>query len=96
MIKHIVLFKLKDATSAAINEAVAVLLSMKGKTPQILDIEVGADFLRSERSYDVALQVTVANREALDAYQLDAYHCSTVKPYMHEKRLSSVAVDYEI
>ncbi len=96
MIRHIVLFKLKNPTPAECNRAKEVLLSMRGKVPEIVDIEVGVDFLHSERSYDVALQVTVADRAALDAYQCDPYHVGAVKPHMHAVRSGSVAIDYEI
>lgn len=92
MIKHVVCFKLKDGVSA--EEAASVLSSMRGKVPQIQDMEVGVDFLKSERSYDVILQVLLKDEAALSAYQNDPYHCETVKKYMHEVRESSVAVDY--
>ncbi len=55
MIKHIVLFKLKNPTPSECERAKEVLLSMRGKVPEIVDMEVGIDFLHSERSYDVAL-----------------------------------------
>lgn len=96
MVKHIVCFKLKDNSPAAKEEAKERLLSMRGKVPVMKDIEVGTDFLGSERSYDVLLQVTLENRQALEEYQNDPYHCSYVKPYMHEKRSGSVSVDYEV
>ena len=96
MIRHIVCFKLKDSSIEAKNEARDVLLSMRGKVPTALNIEVGVDFLGSERSYDVILQVTVESKEALEQYQQDPYHCDVVKPYMHAHRTASVAVDYEI
>ena len=94
MIKHIVCFKLKDPSHA--EKAKEILLSMKGRVPQIIDIEAGTDLLHSERSYDVILQVTLDSMEALEEYQKDPYHCSAVKPFMHAERESSVAVDYEI
>lgn len=96
MIKHIVCFKLKDNSPEKKQEAANRLLSMKGKIELIKDIEVGIDFLESERSYDIILQVTLDSKEALDAYQNDEYHCSYVKTYMHKVRAASVAVDYEI
>ncbi len=94
MIKHIVCFKLKAGESA--EKAAEILNSMKGKVPEIIDMEVGVDFLKSERSYDVILQVVLKDKAALDRYQSDPYHCSVVKEYMHKARESSVAVDYEI
>lgn len=95
MVKHIVCFKLKDSNDDTKAAAKERLLSMKGKVPMMKDIEVRTDFLGSARSYDIILQVTLENRQALDEYQQDEYHCSYVKPYMHENTVSSVAVDYE-
>lgn len=69
---------------------------MTDKVNLIKAIEVGTDFLGSPRSYDVILQVTLENKEALDLYQNDDYHCNEVKPYMHSVMESSVAVDYEL
>ncbi len=96
MIKHIVCFKLKDNSEEKKQEAKNVLLSMTDKVNLIKAIEVGTDFLSSPRSYDVILQVTLENKETLDLYQNDDYHCNEVKPYMHSVMESSVAVDYEL
>lgn len=96
MIKHIVCFKLKDNSVSAKEETRNVLMSMKGKVPQIVNIEVGIDFLSSARSYDIILQVTLNSRPDLDAYQADEYHCSVVKEYMHAHIVSSIAIDYYI
>ena len=95
MLRHIVCFKLKDNSPEECQKAKDVLMSMKGKVPMIKQIEVGIDFLHSERSYDIILQVTLEKSE-LDNYQNDPYHCSVVKKHMHSVRESSVAVDYEI
>ncbi|MBR0121926.1 MAG: Dabb family protein [Clostridia bacterium] len=96
MIKHTVCFKLKDNSPENCEKAKQVLLSMRGNVPQLRSIEVGVDFLHSERSYDVILQVVVDDKAALDAYQKDPYHCSVVKPHMHAVRETSVAVDFII
>ena len=93
MIKHIVCFKLKEGTD--VEKTKEILLSMKGKVPEIKDIEVGVDFLHSERSYDIILQITLENEAALIDYQNDEYHCSVVKKHMHAVRTGSIAVDYE-
>lgn len=96
MIKHIVCFKLNDSSESSKNEAKEVLMSMVGNVPTVKAIEVGTDFLCSPRSYDIILQVTLENREALDEYQNDTYHCDVVKTYMRAHMSSSVAVDYDI
>ena len=96
MIKHIVCFKLKDNSDEICSKTADIRLSMKGKVPQIIDIEVGVHFLHSSRSYDVILQVTLGSRDKLDEYQNDPYHCDVVKTYMHSVMESSVAIDYNI
>jgi len=92
MVKHIVLFKLKDQQNRL--KALNALNGMKGKIEGLLDLEAGADFLNSERSYDIALICTLQDRAALDYYQAHPVH-QPVKKIMHEIRESSVAVDYE-
>ncbi len=96
MIKHIVCFKLNDSSEEQKQAAKDILLSMNGNVPQIRSIEVGTDFLCSPRSYDVILQVTLDDRDALDAYQQDPYHCEVVKAYMHKNAANSVALDYSL
>ena len=94
MIKHIVCFKLKEGES--VDKAIEVLSSMKGNVSLIKDMEVGKDFLKSPRSFDIILQVVLESKDALDAYQNDEYHCNVVKKHMHAVVEKSVAVDYEI
>lgn len=96
MIKHIVCFKLKNNSPEECEKAKEVLLSMQGKVPELRGITVGIDFLHSERSYDLILEVLLDNAAALESYQNDPYHCSVVKKHMHSVREFSVAVDYEI
>ncbi len=73
-----------------------MFMSMKGKIEYIKDIEVGLDFLKSERSYDVILQIVFDSIEDMECYQKHEYHLTTVKPFMHAARTASVSVDYEI
>lgn len=95
MVKHIVFTKLKDNSIESKAKLVEVFLSMKGKVPQIIDIKAGEDIGCTERSYDVALEVVVKDRQALLDYANDEYHCSVVKKYVHENRTASAIVDYE-
>ncbi|MBQ7339814.1 MAG: Dabb family protein [Clostridia bacterium] len=93
MIKHVVCFKLKEGED--VDFAANLLLSMKGNVSEIIDIEVGKDFLHSQRSYDIILIVTLKDKYALESYQKNQYHSEVVKTHMHKVRESSVAVDYE-
>lgn len=96
MIKHVVCFKLINNSDEEKKNAKEMLLSMVGMVPTVKGIEVGIDFLGSQRSYDIILQVTLENEKALEEYQNDRYHCDVVKTYMHAHVSSSVAVDYLI
>ena len=93
MVKHIVLFKLKKQKDR--QRAIDALNGMKGEIEGLIDLETGADFLGSERSYDIALICTLKDRAALDFYQAHPVH-QPVKKLMAELRESSVAADYEI
>ena len=96
MIKHIVCFKFKDNSLEECNKAAEVLRSMEGNVDLIRSIEVGVDFLHSQRSYDVILQVVLDDKKALEEYQKDEYHCSVVKKHMHSVAETSIAIDYQL
>ena len=95
MIKHVVMYKLKDGSPEACFEAKKMLTSMSGRVEQLRSLEVGIDVVRSERSFDLILECVFDSREALDAYRRHPYHVSTVKPYMHSVFEKSVSVDSE-
>ena len=94
MITHIVLFKLVNRAPENIDKARAVLASLAGKIPQLRHFEVGADILRTDRSYDLALVAKFDSLEDMHAYQFHPVHQQVVK-YMMSVRESAVAVDYE-
>jgi hypothetical protein len=95
MITHIVFFKLNDSTAGNVTEAKAMLLSMAGKIPWLRHLEVGADVVRSERSYDLALVTKFDSLADLNAYQVHPYHADTVVPYVKSVSKSVATVDYE-
>ena len=94
MIRHIVMFKIKDEYKSEIPQLVEAFYGMKGKIEGMTDLEAGADILHSERSYDLALITVFENREAFDAYQTHPVHMP-VKKHMHQVRSASVACDFE-
>ena len=95
MVRHIVLFKIRDEYKADIPDMVEKFYGMKGKIEGLVNLEAGADFLHSDRSYDVALVTEFESREALAAYQTHPVHLP-VKKRMGEVRVSSVACDFDI
>ena len=53
MVKHVLMIKLKDNSKEQCEKLRDFFMTMKGRVPQALDVEAGADFLHSERSFDV-------------------------------------------
>jgi hypothetical protein len=94
MVTHIVLFKMKDRSGDTARRARELLVGMKGRIPGLLDVEVGLDYLRSERSFDIALITRHESREALEAYQVHPAH-EPVKAFIAEVREASVSVDFD-
>jgi hypothetical protein len=74
MLLHLVCFKYKaevdDAMRAEHRERLAALKGLDG----VIDLKVGADVVRSPRSYDTGLAITFPDRAALDAYQKSERH----------------------
>ncbi len=95
MIRHIVLFKIKEEYKQEIPQLVRNFEGMKGRIEGLIDLEAGQDILHSERSYDLALITLFRDRESFDAYQTHPVHMP-VKKRMHEVRSGSVACDFEI
>ena len=95
MIRHIVLFKIKDEFKDEIPQLVKNFYGMKGIIEGMLDLEAGQDVLHSERSYDLALITVFDTMESFRAYQTHPVHMP-VKKRMHEVRSASVACDFEL
>ena len=93
MIRHIVLFKIKDEYKHELPQLVEAFYGMKGKIEGMLDLQAGPDILHSERSYDLALITVFDSMEAFQAYQTHPVHLP-VKKHMHEVRSASVACDF--
>lgn len=94
MITHIVLFKLIDKSPENIRKTRDVLAGLWGRVPQIRRLEVGADVVRSERSYDLALVAGFSTLSDLEAYQSHPAHVEVLE-YMKKVKESSITVDYE-
>ena len=82
MIKHVLSVKLIDNSPEECQKVKELFLSMRGKVPCIRELCAGIDLLDSP--------------QALEEYQKDPYHADVVKPYIHQVRKASVAVDYEM
>jgi hypothetical protein len=94
LITHIVCFKLKERDTDNVQKTRDVLMSMQGKIQQLLHLEVGADVLHSERSFDLVLIAKFHSMKDLDAYQIHPVHQEIVQ-YIKNVGDTSVAVDFE-
>ena len=98
MIKHIVLWKLRESEpsgkKAAARELKEALEGLKGKIPQIRTLEVGVNFNPAETASDVSLYTAFESQADLDLYQKHPEHLKVVevvKRLTAERRVS----DYE-
>jgi hypothetical protein len=95
MVKHIVLYFLKDKSEESKNALKAKFMSMQGKIDCLKSIEVGIDFMHSDRSADVSLECTFNTKEDLATYAEHPVHVP-VKEYVKSVVEKSVSCDYEI
>ncbi|MDX8405522.1 MAG: Dabb family protein [Mariprofundus sp.] len=91
MVKHIVMWTLRDRADAA--PVKVALEALAGKIPGLLHIEVGIDFLHSEQSADLVLVADLVDRAALDAYQQHPEHQAIV-PMVKAAATSRTVIDY--
>ncbi|MCH2109890.1 MAG: Dabb family protein [Polyangiaceae bacterium] len=92
MVTHIVFFDFETTDIA--QEAQQKLLSMEGKIPGLISIEVGLDFTRSERSFDLALITRHDTRQALETYRTHPVHLE-VAEFIQNRSKGAAAVDFE-
>ncbi|NCB05338.1 MAG: Dabb family protein [Clostridia bacterium] len=95
MIRHIVVYWLKEKNETLINETVELFLSMRGKIPGLLSVEAGADLVGSARSCDLCLCTTLESMDALQTYLIHPVHLP-VKEHMHAIMERSASADFEI
>jgi len=99
MIKHIVMWRLKDlahgndkATNAQIIKT--RLEALQPRIPGLLEMEVGVSFAATEHGADLILVSKFASHAALDGYQSHPEHLALV-PFVVEAQSERRVVDYE-
>lgn len=100
MIKHIVMWKLKEEAEGRTKELNALEIkkqieSLKEVIDKVLDLEVGINFEESNQAYDVVLYSTFNSKEDLDCYQNHKMHLNVVK-FIKKVIESRIVVDYEV
>jgi len=97
VIKHIVMWRLDEATGDKADNALQLkqlLEGLNGRIPGLLKLEVGIDFSREAESSDVVLYSEFESRQALDAYQVHPAHAE-VAPFVKSVRAERRVADYE-
>jgi hypothetical protein len=100
MIRHIVMWKLKDHAEGA--DRAANLVKMKtlldscaGLVPGMLGFTTAIAQPGFEATYDIVLDSSFASMEALDAYQSHPQHVA-MKPFIGAIRLERQCMDFEV
>jgi hypothetical protein len=94
MIVHIVIFKFKDENkedniaqlSKRLNALVDLIAPLKS-------MEIGVDFNKSERAFDLSLYSTFETKEDLKTYAVHPEHLKVVE-FIKEVTLETKVVDY--
>ena|SRR3569833_415288 len=100
MLKHIVMWKLKEHAEGADKATNArkmkeMLDACSGLVPGILGFETAIAQSGLEATYDVVLYSEFESKAALDAYQEHPQH-HTLKPFFGAVREARQCMDYEI
>ena len=94
MIKHLVMYKLKENTPDNRKALVEKFYTMKGKIDLLVELNAGFDIVGSARAYDVALECVFKSKADLDAYAVHPLHLP-VKEYVHSVISEAHSVDFE-
>lgn len=96
MVVHIVMFSFKDENKAQnLHKAKDVLEALEQKIPSLNSMEVGLDFMQSERSFDLVLTSKFDTKEGLSSYAVHPAHLEVVD-FIKEVTQGAKVVDYEI
>jgi len=100
MIKHIVLWKLKEDEAGWSKQENAFELkrrleALKNKIPEILELEIGFPIEKGETVSDVALYSLFKDKESLAIYQKHPEHQKVVE-FVKQVAVERRVVDYEI
>lgn len=100
MIKHIVMWTLKDSALGADKAANArkmkeQLEALPGRIPGLLSLEVGIDVFAANPACEVVLYSTFATRADLDVYQGHPEHLKVVE-FVKQVVASRGVLDYEV
>jgi hypothetical protein len=98
MLKHIVLFKLKEHAEGAgkaenAEKAKEALETLAKKIPQVRRLEVGINNIPSDAAYDIAIYSEFADEKDLSLYMRHPEHVKAAD-FLGKVRESRAVVDY--
>lgn len=101
MVKHIILWKLRDDLSSAEKETVkqgikAGLEGLKGQVPGLIDIHVYVDGRLDSSNADVMLDSTLESPEALRGYAVHPAHVAVADSKVCPFTAVRTCLDFEI
>jgi len=95
MIIHIVMLAFKEENKEKnLQKVKKELDALINKISSLKSMEVGLDFMQSERSFDLVLTSTFDTKEGLCEYAVHPAHLDVVK-FIKEVTVESKVVDYE-
>lgn len=100
MIKHIVMWKLKEEAEGKTKAENALELkkrleALKAEIVEIKEIEVGLNICDSDQAYDVVLNSVFEDEASLERYQKHPKHLA-VGSFIGKIREERVVVDYQL
>lgn len=100
MIKHVILWKLKDELRGEEKEQVKAgikqgLEGLEGQIPGLIDIKVRTEYLPSS-NMDVMLDTTFEDEESLKAYATNPKHVAVADGKVRPYTAVRACMDYEV
>lgn len=84
MLKHIIMFKIKESypvseKEAIINELSEALYALPDKIPEIVRYEIGINISKSANAYDLLLDSEFEDEDSLEIYRVHPAHQKVLK-----------------
>ncbi len=100
MVKHVILWQLKDTLTAEEKKAVQIgiksgLEGLQGQIPGLLFVQVQIDSLPSSNA-DVMLDTTFTDAEALKAYAVHPAHVAVANSVVRPYTKTRICMDFEL
>ena len=100
MVKHVILWQLKDELTADEKkkikaEMVVALEGLVGKVPGLLEVKVQTEGLASSNA-EVMLDTTLTDEEALKGYAVHPDHVDVANAYVRPFTKTRLCLDFEI